>query len=395
MRRLLVVLLVLALPASAAAGDRELLLAKEAHLAAAQRSYGNDPDGWQARYDAGRDLVEAVRAAGRPSAGCRAPARSAARAGHGAGPVRRIVRPAGSQHAAGGPARECRLLSGPLRRRDARAVVRTRPAARRACRSPSPDGCRSRTAPRGDRRCVRRLGRNLDPRPLHGSDRGLELRCALPGRFDRQARRAPRGARPFRPPPGALAAVVRPAADRSLVVESRREPPRGARRRRGCRRGPAPARDGVEHVSRRLPGGHGRRKRRAEAAGARAHARDDGARSRACAVSPAGGGARQSRGAARDGADAPSGEAGPLRSCSIPSALGDNLGLLRPWLGRPTSWRRTAGSRTRGSPRRSSTARAGRRSSSSRRTGRASEASRRGRSDGRCWAQSRRDSSID
>ena len=70
MRRLLVVLLVLALPASAAAGDRELLLAKEAYLAAAQRSYGNDPDGWQARYDAGRDLVEAVRAAGRPSAGC-------------------------------------------------------------------------------------------------------------------------------------------------------------------------------------------------------------------------------------------------------------------------------------------------------------------------------------
>jgi hypothetical protein len=67
----LLVLLVLLLPSSAAAGDRELLKARDAHLPAAQRSYGVDPDGLQARYDAGRDLVEAVRAAGPPSAGCR------------------------------------------------------------------------------------------------------------------------------------------------------------------------------------------------------------------------------------------------------------------------------------------------------------------------------------
>src|SRR5215210_872952 len=70
MRRLLVVVLVLGLPASAAAGDRALLLARATHLSAAQRHYGTDPDGLQARYDAGRDLVEAVRAAGRPSARC-------------------------------------------------------------------------------------------------------------------------------------------------------------------------------------------------------------------------------------------------------------------------------------------------------------------------------------
>ena len=69
-RRLLPVVLVLLLPGSAAAGDRELLEARDAYLSAAERSYSGDPDGLQARYDAGRDLVEAVRAAGPPSAGC-------------------------------------------------------------------------------------------------------------------------------------------------------------------------------------------------------------------------------------------------------------------------------------------------------------------------------------
>ena len=69
-RWLLPVLLVFLLPGSAAAGDRELLEAKDAYLSAAERTYGVDPDGLQARYDAGRDLVEAVRAAGPPSSGC-------------------------------------------------------------------------------------------------------------------------------------------------------------------------------------------------------------------------------------------------------------------------------------------------------------------------------------
>ncbi|MBA2383833.1 MAG: hypothetical protein H0V68_04115, partial [Actinobacteria bacterium] len=70
MRFLLLAVLVLLLAGTAAAGDRELLAARDAHLAPAQRSYGVDADGLQARYDAGRDLVEGVRAAGPPSAGC-------------------------------------------------------------------------------------------------------------------------------------------------------------------------------------------------------------------------------------------------------------------------------------------------------------------------------------
>jgi beta-lactamase class A len=70
MRRL-AILLALLLPAAASAGDRELLAAKERYLPAAQSGYANTPDGAQARYEAGRDLVEAVLAAGRVSAGQR------------------------------------------------------------------------------------------------------------------------------------------------------------------------------------------------------------------------------------------------------------------------------------------------------------------------------------
>ena len=67
----LAVLAALLLAPGAAAGDAELVRAQARYLGPAQLRYGNDPDGLQARYDAGRDLVEAVRAAGMPSARCR------------------------------------------------------------------------------------------------------------------------------------------------------------------------------------------------------------------------------------------------------------------------------------------------------------------------------------
>lgn len=64
-RLLLAVLALLLLAPVAAAGDADLARAKRLYLPAAQLAYGNDPDGAQARYDAGRDLVEAVLAAGK------------------------------------------------------------------------------------------------------------------------------------------------------------------------------------------------------------------------------------------------------------------------------------------------------------------------------------------
>jgi hypothetical protein len=66
MRRLAIVFALL-VPVAAAATDGALLAAKERYLPAAQARYANTPDGAQARYDAGRDLVEAVLAAGRVS----------------------------------------------------------------------------------------------------------------------------------------------------------------------------------------------------------------------------------------------------------------------------------------------------------------------------------------
>ncbi len=66
MRKLAIALVAtLTLAAPAGAGNSELLRARDVHLAAAQRSYANDPDGAQARYEAGRRLVEAVLAAGK------------------------------------------------------------------------------------------------------------------------------------------------------------------------------------------------------------------------------------------------------------------------------------------------------------------------------------------
>ena len=62
-RRLAILLLVL-LPSGAAASDGALLAAKDRYLPATEARYANTPDGVQARYDAGRNLVEAVLAAG-------------------------------------------------------------------------------------------------------------------------------------------------------------------------------------------------------------------------------------------------------------------------------------------------------------------------------------------
>lgn len=67
MRRL-AILFALLVPGTALAGDAELLAAKARYLVPAQAGYANTPDGAQARYDAGRNLVEAVLAAGRVSA---------------------------------------------------------------------------------------------------------------------------------------------------------------------------------------------------------------------------------------------------------------------------------------------------------------------------------------
>ena len=70
-RLLLVGLLALALAGAALGGDRELVEARDRYLPAAQAPYAATPDGAQARYDAGRDLVEAVLAAGRVRTGLR------------------------------------------------------------------------------------------------------------------------------------------------------------------------------------------------------------------------------------------------------------------------------------------------------------------------------------
>ena len=64
----LALLLALLVPASASAGDASLLAAAERYGPAARAGYENTPDGAQARYDAGRDLVEAVATAGTVSA---------------------------------------------------------------------------------------------------------------------------------------------------------------------------------------------------------------------------------------------------------------------------------------------------------------------------------------
>jgi hypothetical protein len=70
MRRL-AILLALVAPLPAAASDGALLAARDRYLPPAQAGYANTPDGAQARYDAGRNLVEAVLAAGTVRPGLR------------------------------------------------------------------------------------------------------------------------------------------------------------------------------------------------------------------------------------------------------------------------------------------------------------------------------------
>jgi beta-lactamase class A len=66
-RLLVIALLALMLAGSARAGDRQLLEARDRYLPAAAARYAATADGAQAGYDAGRDLVEAVLASGRVS----------------------------------------------------------------------------------------------------------------------------------------------------------------------------------------------------------------------------------------------------------------------------------------------------------------------------------------
>jgi beta-lactamase class A len=65
----LLVLVAAAVPA-ASAGQHPLLDVRSRHLPQLQRSFADSPDGWQARYDAARDLQEAVRRVARVAPGC-------------------------------------------------------------------------------------------------------------------------------------------------------------------------------------------------------------------------------------------------------------------------------------------------------------------------------------
>jgi hypothetical protein len=62
--RLLATMIALLVPAVAPGGGGDLQAVKQRYLPPAQAAYANTPDGAQARYDAGRDLVEAVVAVG-------------------------------------------------------------------------------------------------------------------------------------------------------------------------------------------------------------------------------------------------------------------------------------------------------------------------------------------
>ena len=71
--RWLAILLVLLLPSAASASDGGPARRREDRISRRRRlGYASTPDGAQARYEAGRNLVEAVLAAGPVSAGRRA-----------------------------------------------------------------------------------------------------------------------------------------------------------------------------------------------------------------------------------------------------------------------------------------------------------------------------------
>jgi hypothetical protein len=70
-RPALVVLAALVVTSAASAGDEALLAAQARYLPPAQRHFAGDADGLQARYDAARDLEEAVKSEPARSASCR------------------------------------------------------------------------------------------------------------------------------------------------------------------------------------------------------------------------------------------------------------------------------------------------------------------------------------
>jgi beta-lactamase class A len=97
----------------AAAGDAELLRARDRYLPAAMLRYAATPDGAQARYDAGRNLVEAVLAAGEVSGSLRPLRADLLRRGRAAvAGAEALDRPDGSV----GSGRLAPLLDAPARR---------------------------------------------------------------------------------------------------------------------------------------------------------------------------------------------------------------------------------------------------------------------------------------
>ena len=230
----LAIVLALLVPSSAGASDSALLAAQDRFLPAVQARYASTPDGAQARYDAGRDLVEAVLAAGPVT-----PERRRLRVGLLASGRAQVAHAEGLDRGDGfrsaaplAPLPGSSVGFGP-RRPDA---TLTRRLAAAAARVNGAAGIWVHDLSTG-RYAVLRGGH------------------AVRGGFHGQARRARRrGARLA--DAGAQPLVVRREADRLLVVEPRREPDRGRTRLRRDRGRAAPARDDLEHLSRAVPRDH-------------------------------------------------------------------------------------------------------------------------------------------
>ena len=225
------ILIMLVLPAFALGGGGELDAVQQRYLPAVQAAYANTPDGAQARYDAGRDLVEAVVAVGPVGAGSRAlRADLLARGRAQVARAEALDRDDGFRSTGPlAPLPRSHLGVGP-RRPDATLARRLAAAASTA------NGA------------VGIWVHELATGRYAGSPSGGALR----GRVDGEARRARRWA-------AGLAAgraqqlVVRRAADRLLVVEPGREPAALPARLRGGRGRPATPRDDIQHLSRPLP----------------------------------------------------------------------------------------------------------------------------------------------
>ena len=210
-----------------AASDGALLAAKERFLPAAQSDYANTPDGAQARYDAGRDLVEAVLAAGPVTAERRAlRADLLARGRAQVARAEALDRDDGFRSAGAARTAARRLRRHGPRRPDPTLARRLAAAAARV------NGAAGIWV--HDLSTGRYAGYEADTRFAAASTVKLgALAAAL--------RRSPS-------PSGAV--VVRRAPDRLLVVEPRREPDLGRSRLRRDQRRAAPARHDLEHLSR-------------------------------------------------------------------------------------------------------------------------------------------------